>query len=322
MNKFLKCLAVFLGCSSLIGGVLPVRAESPDALAGKGASVIVTAAGLHNNTPPLLTRDDVLVYQARERLPVVSVTPLQKERAGLDLAILFDDSLESNFTSQLAEITEFIRTLPPSTRVAVAYIRNPTFTMGQDFTTDRELAVKALRAPLGSPREFDSPYLALTDLVMAMPDSGNRRAILMISDGVDRFRGSFEPVSPDLEPAYQEAQRRGVLIYTIYESGTGRASRNSVRILDAQGSLTRLAQETGGEAFLEGFSTPAFLKPYLQELRQMMEQQYLISFRTPPDAADKYEHFKFATDVPDVELVAPEHVYVPPVGDSRADANR
>ena len=42
---------------------------------------------------------------------------------------------------------------------------------------------------------------------------------------------------------------------------------------------------------------------------------------TPREAADKYEHFKFATDVPDVELVAPEHVYVPAVSDSRADAN-
>jgi VWFA-related protein len=311
MNKLLKGLTVFLSCGALIGSAVQVQAESPDPPAGKDVSVIVTAAGLHNNTPPLLTPDEVLVYRARERLPVVSVTLLQKERAGLDLAILFDDSLESNFSSQLAEITEFIRSLPPTTRVAVAYMRNSTFTMGQDFSMDRELAVKALQVPLGSPRQFDSPYLALTDLVMAMPDIGNRRAILVISDGVDRFRGPFEPVSPDLEPAYQEAQRRGVLIYTIYATGVGRASRNPVWIRDAQRSLTQLAEETGGEAFLEGFSPSASLRPYLQELRQMLEQQYLISFQAKPNATGGYEHFKFTTELPDVELIAPRHVYVP-----------
>jgi hypothetical protein len=46
-----------------------VQAESPDPPAGKDVSVIVTAAGLHNNTPPLLTPDEVLVYRAPEQLP-------------------------------------------------------------------------------------------------------------------------------------------------------------------------------------------------------------------------------------------------------------
>jgi len=321
MNEFLKCLTVFLGCSGLIGGVLPVRAGSPVTPTSKVVSVTVTATGLHNNTPRLLTRDDVLVYQEREQLPVLNVTPLQEGKAGLDLTILFEDSLESNFVLQLAEIAEFIRSLPPTTRVAIAYIRNPTFTMGQELTTDRESAVRALQVPLGSPREFDSPYLALADLVMAMPDSGNRRAILMISDGVDRFRGPFEPVSPDLEPAYQEAQRRGVLVYAIYATRSEPASRSSVGIQDAQGSLTRLAQETGGEAFVEGFSTPAFLKPHLQEFRQLLEQQYLISFRTQLIMTDQYEHFKFTTKVPDIELIAPGHVYIPADGNSKAYGN-
>ena len=130
---------------------------------------------------------------------MIDVTPLQKQRAELDLSILLDDSLEST-VSQLAEVADFIRALPPTTQVAVAYIRNPTFVMGQDLTTDRELAVKALQIPLGSPRQFDSPYLALTDLIEAMPENGHRRAVLIISDGEDRFRGPFEPVSPVRRP--------------------------------------------------------------------------------------------------------------------------
>lgn len=311
MNELFKCLALFLGCTVLLGSVLPAQAESPEAPAGAAVSVIVTGVGLHGNTPPVLTGNDVLVYQEQEQLPVVRITPLQDERAGLDLAILFDDSLESNLTSQLAEIAEFIRSLPPTTRVAVAYIRNSMFTMGQDFTTDRQLAVKALRVPLGTPGEFASPYLSLTDLLIAMPDDGNRRAVLMISDGVDRFRGPFELVSPDLEPAYQEAQRRGVPVYTIYASGVRRISRNSAQRLFAQKNLTQLARETGGEAFSQSFSTPVSLKPYLQELQQRLGQQYRISFQARPNGADSYEHFRFTTEVPDVALIAPDHIYVP-----------
>ena len=309
MNKPFKYLMVSLGCCALTGRAVPKKAEPAGNPPGNTVSVVVTATGLHGKLPPGLTGHDVLVYHEQEQLPVIDVTPLQKERAELDLSILLDDSLEST-VSQLAEVADFIRALPPTTRVAVAYIRNPTFVMGQDLTTDRELAVKALQVPLGSPRQFDSPYLALTDLIEAMPENGHRRAVLIISDGEDRFRGPFDPVSPDLEPACQEAERRGVLVYTIYATGVGRV-QNAVRILDDQGGLSQLAQETGGEAFLKDSSTPGSLKPYLRELQQILSQQYLISFQAAPDAAGGYEHFKFTTEFPDVELNAPGHVYVP-----------
>ena len=304
MNRVSYHLKVLLTCIALLG-TLSAQAQPPN---GEAVSIVITAAGLHNSTPPILTPADVVVLQQQERLPVVQVSPFQKDRAGLDLAILFDDSLESNFAPQLAEIAAFIRSLPPATRVAVAYIRNPTFTMGQEFTTDRELAVKALQVPLGSPRQFDSPYLALTDLVMAMPEKASRRAVLMISDGVDRFRGPLEPLSPDLEPAYQKAQRRGVLVYAIYATGVG---RNSLRVSNAQGALTQLARETGGEAFIDDVSTAASLRPHLQELQQLLGQQYLISFLPKPNAVGRYEHISFRTNLRDVELIAPDHIYVP-----------
>jgi VWFA-related protein len=310
MTKPIKRLTLYLSLTGLISGTFPLHAESSEAPTNKIVSVIVTAADLRNSTPPLLTRDDVFVSQKREQLPVVDVTPLQNERAGLDLAVLFDDSQESDFSSQLGELAGFIRSLPPTTRVAVAYIRNSTFTMGQDFTTDHESAIKLLRVPLGSPGEFASPYLSLTDLIMAMPDNGNRRAILMISDGVDRFRGPLEAVSPDLEPAYQEAQRRGVLIYTIYATGVDRGRQDSIRTSYAQGSLAQLAEETGGEPVPQDLSTPVSLKPCLQELQERLEQQYLVSFQARPNGTGRYEHFRFTTDDPGVELIAPAHVYV------------
>jgi hypothetical protein len=311
MKRHFRWFNVLATFAVMTASAIVLRAASGDTSTDRTISTIVTVTGPQRVATPELTRDDVRVYRDHERLPVMGFTPFQRDRAGLDLVILFDDSLETNFIQQLGDLTDFIRALPATTRVAVAYIRNSMFTMGQDFTKDRELVVKVLRAPLGSPREFSSPYLSLVDLIQGLPQDDNRHAILMISDGVDRFRGPFEPVSPDLEPAYQEAQRKGIPIYAIYVSGVGGVTRNSYPILNGQGSLSRLAGETGGEAFFGGFTAPVSLKPCLQELGQMLQHQYLVSFRVRPDEEDSYQHFKFATQVPNVELIAPEHIFVP-----------
>ena len=182
----------------------------------------------------------------------------------------------------------------------------------EDFTTDHEQAAKALRMPLGSYGAFTSPYLSVIDWIKQLPETGNRREILLISDGIDYFRGSFGTYSPDLQPAVELAQRNGIVIYTIYARGVGRINRNSFLIMNAQGGLTQLAQSTGGEAFVEGInSTPISLRPYLEELSKMLGQQYLLAFRAAPVKKDSHEHFKFTTEVPDVELLAPNEVFVP-----------
>src|SRR5262245_10329752 len=77
MNRSFYHLKAFLSCTALLG-VLSAQAESPNE---KAVSVVVTAAGLHNNTPPILTRSDVVVLQQREPLPVVQVSPYQNDRA-------------------------------------------------------------------------------------------------------------------------------------------------------------------------------------------------------------------------------------------------
>ncbi len=271
---------------------------------------MVSVAGRFDYSP-VLTRNDVLVSKEEQRLPVVSITPLQQAKPQLDLTILFDDSLKSNLGSRLTELVDFLRSLSPDTRLAVAYIRNSTFTMGQDLTSDRESAIKALTSPLGSPGEFPSPYLSLKDLITEMRDDGNRRAILIITDGLDQFRGSFEVTSPDLEPAYQAAQRRGIIVYVIYTPDEDRARQDPTQVSHAQGSLAELARETGGEAFLQSPSTPDSLKQNLQELRQRWGRQFLVSFQAPAGTEDNYEHFRFTTEVPGIELLAPNHVYVP-----------
>jgi VWFA-related protein len=271
--------------------------------------VVVTATAKHDNAPEPLRPGDILVYKGHEALPVVDLKPAQ---VGLDLVIFIDDGLDPAINTSLNDLRDFIRSLPPSTRVAIAYSRNGSASIYENFTTDHEQAAKALRMPLGSLGAFSSPYLSVIDLVKRLSETGNRREILLISDGIDRFRGSFRTYSPDLQPAIELAQRNEIVIYTIYARGLGLFSRNSFAVMDAQGGLTQLAQGTGGETFFQGInSTPISLRPYLQELSRMLSQQYLVAFTADPVKKDSYEHFKFTTEIPDVQLVAPNEVFVP-----------
>jgi len=84
--------------------------------------------------------------------------------------------------------------------------------VAQDFTNDHELAAKALRLPLGSNGAFGSPYLALLDLMKRWPASADRHSILLISSGIDYFRGGFDLRSPDLDSTISRAQKQILML--------------------------------------------------------------------------------------------------------------
>jgi hypothetical protein len=65
---------------------------------------------------------------------------------------------------------------------------NANVQITQDFTTDKALAVKAIRLPRGILSSADSPYLSLISLLKRLPETKVRRQIIMVSDGIDRLR--------------------------------------------------------------------------------------------------------------------------------------
>jgi len=54
-----------------------------------------------------------------------------------------------------------------------------------------------------------------------MPGDGERRSILLISSGIDYFRGNFGPTSPDLDPTIESAQKGNINIWTLYAPDAG-----------------------------------------------------------------------------------------------------
>jgi|SRR5665213_3240436 len=124
------------------------------------------------------------------------------------------------------------------------------------------------------------------------------------------FRG-LGPVSPDVDTASAVAQRTGTIIYTIYHPGVGRLHRNFWEATNGQNGLAQLSEETGGESYFLGLQSLVSFKPYLDEIRTMLENQYLLTFQANPDKKAGLQPVTITTEVAGVEFAAAESVWVP-----------
>ena len=245
-------------------------------LPARAADVTVTVTAVaKKGAPPPIKKEDVQVFQGKEHVQVAD----WRHDGPLYLAILIDDSLDSEAASQWSDLKAFINEQPENTLVAIAYARNGTAMVAQDFTQDHALAAKALRIPLGNLGAFASPYLSLQDWLKRWPSSAgdHRSSILLISSGIDYLRGGFDPVDPDLDTTIEHAQKENVNIWTIYYP-SGHLSRGYFRVFNEQSNLSRLSEETGAESFYLSFDRPVTLKPYFDELNQHFNNQYLLTF--------------------------------------------
>src|SRR5262249_4328425 len=128
------------------------------AAAAADVTTTVTAVG-KKGAPPALKKEDGQANLNKESVQIAD----WRHSEDLSPAILIDDSIETEAASQWNDLKAFIEAQPQNTYVAVAYARNGTAMVAQDFTNDHALAAKALRIPLGTGGAFSSPYLALQD---------------------------------------------------------------------------------------------------------------------------------------------------------------
>src|SRR5437588_5773479 len=299
-------IAGMIGAFVLVSGlfVRNVSAAAPGTV-----SLTVTAVGKKDTSPPLVTRDDVQLYLNKERSQIAD----WKHGGKLYLAVLIDDSLDASIANQWNDLKAFLTSQPDTTYVSVSYARNGTAMLAQDFTNDHELAAKALRLPLGGGGAFSSPYLALLDLMKRWPSSADRRSILLISSGIDYFRGDFGTRSTDLDSTISRAQKQNINIWTIYAPDAGHRARGLFLVSRAQWNLSQLADETGAESYYLGTGAPVTLKPYFDELSTHLSNQYLLTFKASGGAKGRFERVRVATELPHVEFLAASEAFLPAV---------
>jgi hypothetical protein len=309
----LNMLVVALAC------VFTAQAQdkAKDDAATVPVHMTVTVNVVGDRSMPDISRQDVMVKQGKDRLKVTNWTPAKGDNAALSLFILIDDASDSSLGSQLDDVRAFINAQPPTTTVAVGYMSNATVRTVQEFTTDHALAAKAVRLPLGTTGAYGSPYLSLIDLMKRWQSENTRRAILMVTDGIDRAGGGFGGrgmgmgTSPDADSASDVAQRTGTLVYTIYSPGIGRLRRNLWVASNAQNVLSQVSGVTGAESFFLGLQSPVSFKPYLDQMQKLLDNQYIVEFLAKPHKKAGLQSVRISTEVPGAELAAASSVWVP-----------
>jgi hypothetical protein len=273
---------------------------------------VVTAETKAAEGVTTIPQQSVSVYQNRKLLDVSQWTPLRGARSDLQLVLLLDDSSRGNLGLQLNDLRSFLSGLPPTTQVAIGYMRNGSPNLVQNFTADHAQAAKALRLPQGIAGGNGSPYFCISDLVKHWPGGNNnvRREVIMVTDGVDRYSGGrFDPENPYVRAATSDAQKAGVIIYSIYYRGSGRLDRSFVATDSGQNYLTQISGDTGGKVYLEGFGNPVSFAPFLSDIQRKLQNQYELSFVST--AKPGLQPIRVKTNQPNTSLQFPARV---PIG--------
>jgi hypothetical protein len=273
----------------------------------------VTVEPKHGSNVPVITRDDVMVHQGKDRDQVTDWTPAQGDRAALELFILIDDDANTSLGSQLEDIRQFINAQPSTTKIGVAYMQNGIARVAQEPTSDHAQAAKALRLPMGAGGANASPYFSLSDLVKKWPTGAERREVLMVSDGIDRYYGEGDLEDPYLQAALDDAGKAGIVVSAIYTPGVGHYGHSYWQNYWGQIYLSQLADKTGGEAYYIGFTgAPVTFAPYLDDVARRLEHQYFLGFLAKPEKKSGWQQIRLSTEIPNVDLVSAGRVYVSP----------
>ena len=306
-------LAVGVLVAGLVGVLATLGAGGPGPVPANMAQVTVTVHTRQPGAYPVVSPDDVRVYEDNKSRPVVSWVAAEAHSGPLDLTILVDDSIGANVSLQFKNLADFFQTSPAGTRIRLAYASNGGNRVVQDFTSDYRLAVKALRLPVGSTTAGGSIYESVADLLKNWPRDGNRRGLLVISDGIDINQG-FEESQPtlntELQRAIDLAQSTGVPIYTIFARGARSLERESSLLNNGQGCLSRLTSETGGQSYFQGTRTPLAFAPFLKQFANNLHNQYVLTFQTLPAPKAGYHRLRVTTEIPGVHLFAPARVFI------------
>jgi Ca-activated chloride channel homolog len=188
----------------------------------------------------------------------------------------------------------FASTLKPDDYLAViAYDIKPEIL--SDFTTNRQQTQEALHRLTIPAWQEANLFDALTDTADRMSGIEGRKAILVLTSGIDTFS------KITFDKARKSLQEAGVPVYaislmqfqrTIADSRMGPVQR--MDFLQADNELRTFSKETGGRAFF-----PRFEGEYagiFQDIQQALRNEYVITY-TPSNKAHDGAYRKLKVDL-------------------------
>jgi len=272
------------------------------------ARVLVTIGHHYGHAPAVLTKQNFTIFEQHDQRPLLDLVPLRDEHAGLEIFLLVDNCSSCEVGSKFEELAKFIRAQPPTTSFGVAYIQDGKLNIAENPTGDRERVIQALNPPAGS--KAASPFDALADLINGWKQGAERRAVMMISNGINPA-GIENRLDPSAQRAIDAAQHAGVAVYAIYHPAADYFT-NSAKIDSGQIQLAHVGVETGGEAYFLSYGPLHSLAPFLADIGDHLANQYRLEFlANPSEDAGSLVNILVRSDLPDLEVIVPTRVWVP-----------
>jgi VWFA-related protein len=222
----------------------------------------------------------------------------------IEFSNLFQQVYTEPWYQTLTAAYGFVDSLKPDDYVAiVAYDLRPEIL--SDFSTDRREAQDALSrlkfAAFSEANLFD----ALTDTAERMQDIEGRKAILLLSSGVDTFS------KLNFGEARKKIQNAGVPVYAIglmqayrdvlYANGAISDFQN-MDLLQADNQLRTFAKESGGMSFFPRFYGE--FPDIFRSIQEALRSQYVLTY-TPTNQARDGKVRKIKVDLVDPDSNQP-----------------
>jgi hypothetical protein len=283
---------------------------------GQGRAVVTVLPKKADAPAPNVSQQNLQIQVNGKQSQIVNWLPLRGSHASVELVLLIDDGARSSLGREFNDIRDFIQSLPPNVKIALAYMQNGRAVFSGPLTPNHATAAQQLHLPLGAPGADASPYFCLSDLAKRWPsnDRAARREVIMITDGVDYYHLQYDPEDPYVQAAIQDSVRANLVVYSIYWRNVGPADRSWYQNNAGQNLLLEVADATGGDSYWMGFGNPVSLQPYFDDFSRRLNNQYELGFAAPLRGKAQVETLKVKVSAPDIKVTAPKQVWVAPTG--------
>jgi hypothetical protein len=279
---------------------------------GQGNAVVTVLARQSGANVPLISQNQLAVKVDGKSADISHWQHLESSNAPIQMVVMIDDGARGTLANQMGDVAQFIKGLPPSAEVAVAYMDNGRADLAGPLSKNHASVARELRVPRGPIGISGSPYFCLSDLAHHWPSQvpSARRAVVMITDGVDNYEVRYDPEDPYVRAAIEDSVRSRISVYSIYWRNRGFFDRSWYAANDGQNLLSQLTQATGGYSYWEGIGNPVSLQPYLKDLDWRLDHQYNLSFTVPLPSEPRVETLSLRATGTSVRVIAPQQVFV------------
>ncbi len=298
----------------------PAAAQTPTLYVVRGMPMHAKLTENFLFQAPLTKADIGQIKIGGKPVPVTDFQPLLNGPHGLQLMVLFDSwQMLGAGPGQFDDIKQFFKDMPPNVEIGVGWLLQGKVVVTQPFTTDRDLAGKALvaktREQAANPKNDNgNPYSCLQDLAIhwPTPDPGKLRAVLMFSDGTMRgnaMANSGDQVDPNILSAGEKMELAGIVSYPFFwqDPIIADPNRSSGSAVEAADNFSQMDALTGGTALVEGMFAPGSLAPLLNRLYSTLKSEAVLTL-SDPDKPGKMSRIDLKSTRDDIKLFGADQI--------------